>query len=142
MTKAERLHLDRVAALGCLICRHLGYDTPPEIHHVRTGQGMGQRANPFATIPLCPRHHRHGRRGEAIHAGRESWERNFGTELTLLNEVEKLLKAQSRLRVSVGAPGGWRDDELTVEVPESRKEGQLLPVPASVERRACAKREF
>jgi hypothetical protein len=49
----------RVAALGCILCRHLGEgDTPAEIHHVREGQGGAQRAQDTLTIPLCPEHHR------------------------------------------------------------------------------------
>ena len=40
MKKADSLHLSRVAALGCIVCRNqnLG-ETPAEIHHIRTGQG-------------------------------------------------------------------------------------------------------
>ena len=54
-TKAERDHMGAVAALGCVVCRNLGFvDSPAEIHHVRTGQGMGQRASNYEVIPLCP----------------------------------------------------------------------------------------
>ena len=35
-------YLGRVADLGCLICRG-----PAEIHHVRFGQGMSQRASDY-----------------------------------------------------------------------------------------------
>lgn len=58
MKSAERLHLTRVAALGCICCRLLGYgETPAQIHHLREGQGMGTRASHWLTIPLCPDHH-------------------------------------------------------------------------------------
>jgi len=58
-TKAEKAHMDRVARLGCILCRHLGYgETPAELHHVREGQGMGQRASNFLVVSLCPEHHR------------------------------------------------------------------------------------
>ena len=54
-TVAENRHLERVAGLGCILCRHLdrGY-SPPQIHHVKEGQGLSQRAEHWLTIPLCP----------------------------------------------------------------------------------------
>ena len=52
-TLAERRHMDRVASLGCVIC-----DSPSEVHHIREGQGMSQRAQHYLTVPLCPEHHR------------------------------------------------------------------------------------
>ncbi|MCF8585042.1 Ref family protein [Enterobacter asburiae] len=89
MKKADSLHLSRVAALGCIVCRNhnLG-ETPAEIHHIRTGQGTSQRADHRKSIPLCHMHHRSGGYGVAIHAGRKQWERNFGTELQLLEQVQ------------------------------------------------------
>ena len=88
MKKADSLHLSRVAALGCIVCRNqnLG-ETPAEIHHIRTGQGTSQRADHRKSIPLCHMHHRNGGYGVAIHAGRKQWEKNFGTELRLLEQV-------------------------------------------------------
>jgi hypothetical protein len=92
MKNSDRLHLSRVAALGCLVCKNLGFeDTPAEIHHPRTGQGMSQRAKHQDAIPLCPMHHRTGGFGIAIHAGQKTWEAKHGTELDLLAQVKKLL---------------------------------------------------
>lgn len=55
MNKAEKEHLSKVASVGCIVCRNLGFgESPAEIHHVRTGQGMGQRASNYEVIPLCP----------------------------------------------------------------------------------------
>ncbi|MGC4125041.1 Ref family recombination enhancement nuclease [Enterobacter sp.] len=86
--KAEKLHLFRVAGLGCIVCKNLGHeDTPAEIHHIRTGCGTGQRADNFCVIPLCHIHHRTGGHGVAVHAGRQTWENNFGTETELLVQV-------------------------------------------------------
>ena len=85
-TKAEREHLNRVAELGCIICHQ-----PAEIHHLRTGMGIGQRNDHFNVLPLCPTHHRTGGYGTAIHQGRKAFEQNFGSELDLLTRVEKLL---------------------------------------------------
>ena len=92
MSKSKTMHKRRVFELGCIACRKMGYyDTPPELHHVRNGQGMGQRASDFEIIPLCPIHHRLGGTGVAIHAGKESFEAKFGTERELLDQVNVLL---------------------------------------------------
>lgn len=52
---AARLHMSRVAALGCLICRRLGYGhVPAQLHHVASGSGL---RSDFAVAPLCEEHH-------------------------------------------------------------------------------------
>ena len=69
MTNAEKQYLNRVAELGCMLCRVIGYpETAAEIHHVREGQGMAQRAQNWLAIPLCPSHHRgtHGIHGDRM----------------------------------------------------------------------------
>ena len=44
----------RVAGLGCVLCDYLGEPgTPAQLHHVREGQGLGQRASDWLVIPLC-----------------------------------------------------------------------------------------
>ncbi|ECC1660270.1 DUF968 domain-containing protein [Salmonella enterica subsp. salamae] len=88
MTKTDRIWISRVAALGCIVCKNLGFgETPAEIHHVRTGQGAGQRADHRKTIPLCHQHHRVGGHGVAIHAGKKTWEQKYGSETELLIQV-------------------------------------------------------
>ena len=92
MTSAERRHLSKVAALGCIVCRRQGYgESPAEIHHPRSLAGMGQKAPHSHAIPLCPPHHRTGGHGVAIHAGQRTWESIYGTELELLEEVRRLI---------------------------------------------------
>ena len=91
MTKAEKEHLSKVAALGCMVCRRMGYEgTPAEIHHPRRGTGLGQRASHYDAIPLCPEHHR-GNTG--IHGlGTKGFPKKWGfTEADLLDEVKMLL---------------------------------------------------
>ena len=91
-TKAEKIYLDRVAQLGCIVCLLQGIeDCPAEIHHPRNGQGKGQRAPHRLGIPLCPPHHRTGGYGVAIHAGQKAWEAKFGTEIELVKKVRELL---------------------------------------------------
>lgn len=92
MKKAERDHLSCVVALGCIVCRNLNYgETLAEIHHIRSGQGAALRADNYSSIPLCHPHHRTGGHGVAVHAGKKTWEKNFGTELELLQQVNKEL---------------------------------------------------
>lgn len=66
-TDAERDYMGRVAALGCIVCRLLGFGpTPAQVHHIREGQGAAQRAGNYLTMPLCEPHHegRHGVHGD------------------------------------------------------------------------------
>jgi len=56
---AERYHMDRVAQLGCVVCKRagqvgLGYN-PLEIHHIATGSG---KRSHFSVARLCYEHHR------------------------------------------------------------------------------------
>ena len=93
MKKAEREHLNRITSLGCIVCRNNGYyGTPAEVHHIRSGQGIGQRASNYETLPLCPFHHRSGGYGNAFHAGPKVWQEKFGTERELLAQVQELLE--------------------------------------------------
>ena len=48
-TKAEHQHMDRVASLPCACCGAEGV----QVHHIREGQGMSQRASNYLVIPLC-----------------------------------------------------------------------------------------
>ena len=95
-TAAERRHMGRVAALGCILCDHLGLGaTPAQVHHIREGQGMSQRASNFLTIPLCPEHHQ-GASG--IHGlGAKAFERTYRlNELDLLALTIEQLGARCR----------------------------------------------
>lgn len=59
MSKTKR-HKDKVASLPCQLCKALGQtqETRTEVHHMRTGQGMAQRASDFLAIALCSDCHR------------------------------------------------------------------------------------
>lgn len=51
-------YVKTVAEQGCILCQKLGYgQTPAQIHHIREGQGMSQRASDYLVIPLCREHH-------------------------------------------------------------------------------------
>lgn len=98
-TKAEREHLNAVASLGCCVCYLQGNeDTPAEIHHIRDGQGISQRAHYTETIGLCPIHHRLGdgtaKTGYQIgyHMNPTEFEARYRTERDLLTQVLGMIK--------------------------------------------------
>lgn len=84
-------HKDRVAELGCVLCRHLGYgETPASLHHIREGQGMSQRASDWMVVPLCWAHHQ-GKEG--LHGlGTRAFEARYRmSELDLLAKTIEAL---------------------------------------------------
>ena len=88
--KQKRL-FDKISSIGCIVCKNeFGVDSPAQIHHCRSKLGISQR-NHNTVIPLCPRHHMIGAYGEAIHAGKKEWEKNFGTELELHEQVMNMI---------------------------------------------------
>jgi len=92
LSKAEREYYDKLSQLGCIVCINLGYGfSTPHIHHIRHGAGMGQKSSWNDAIPLCPNHHQHGGYGIALHAGIKEFEKRYGTETELRNQVKALL---------------------------------------------------
>jgi hypothetical protein len=91
-TVAEKKYMSKVAAIGCILCKRIGYEgTPAELHHPRRGTGMGQRASHYDVLPLCPEHHR-GKTG--IHGlGTKGFPKHWGfDEADLLEDVKNILK--------------------------------------------------
>jgi len=98
-TVAEKKHMDRVADLGCAVCRRQGYEgTPAELHHPRAGTGAGRRASHMDVIPLCPEHHR-GKTG--LHGlGTKGFVKHYGyTEADLLDDTQILLDLEKNNRI-------------------------------------------
>ena len=54
ISRSEAAYLDRVASLDCVLCGR----RPVEVHHVKEGQGLSQRASHWLTVALCPECHR------------------------------------------------------------------------------------
>jgi hypothetical protein len=91
-TKKEREHMDKVARLGCLICRKEGNPySPAELHHIRDVRitGLGQRAKHTEVIPLCIAHHRIGK--ESFHNNSRAFSKKWGSQKELLKETLDLL---------------------------------------------------
>lgn len=91
---AESKYMGRVAALGCFLCRYLGYGpTPAQVHHVREDQGMGQRASHYLTVPLCDTHHSNAS-PDGIHGQRRAWKLAGVSEIDALANTIKLLNQE------------------------------------------------
>jgi len=91
-TVAEKKYMSKVAGIGCILCKRIGYEgTPAELHHPRRGTGMGQRASHYDVLPLCPEHHR-GKTG--IHGlGTKGFPKHWGfDEADLLEDVKNIFK--------------------------------------------------
>ena len=88
VTKADKQLYDRVARLGCILCKRQGNEgTPCEIHHIRRS---GVRSS-SPVIGLCTYHHRGT--NTSIHGmGRKRFEREYGvTEEQLLEETLEII---------------------------------------------------
>ena len=85
-TQAQKHRMAAVAELGCIVC-----GSPAAIHHTGTYMGGGRDHNHI--LPLCGFHHQTGGYGNALHAGKKAWEANYGTEIELMQKVEKRLNS-------------------------------------------------
>jgi len=85
-TASESRYADKVARLGCLVC-----GGPANIHHIREGQGMGERAGNCLILPLCREHHQGS---FSIHGSRRQFIDIYGSELSMLNETIKRVNDQ------------------------------------------------
>ena len=91
--KDEKLWMDRIVNLGCIVCLHtFGVGSPAEVHHI---DGKTKPGCHFLTIPLCFSHHREGV-DTAMFTSRHPYKARFyeryGTELELLDLTKKYLE--------------------------------------------------
>jgi len=85
--KLERERLQAVADMPCYACFIDGREMPSEVHHIRTHTGLGLRPSHFATIPLCPSHHRYGK--VSVHLGKKAFVERYGTEQEILEKTNR-----------------------------------------------------
>lgn len=93
-TKSDNNWMQKVAELGCIACFIQGTPgSPCEIHHLRSGQGRGQRGSHKESIGLCPAHHRgtDHPRTPSIHMAKRAFESRFGTERELYERTRREL---------------------------------------------------
>ena len=90
MTKTEKAFQGRVRALGCIVCKGEGVDSPAEIHHILSGS---RRLGEDYVLGLCQIHHR-GQINTVQAVSRHPWRREFevryGTEMELLEKTREL----------------------------------------------------
>lgn len=97
-TKTEKLHYDKVARMGCILCRTIFKikDTPCEIHHIRRFGGARKNA---PVIGLCPEHHR-GNTG--VHGlGHKGFATRYGIDEQDLLEITNRLLSEDASAVFV-----------------------------------------
>ena len=83
--------INKLASLGCIVCRNIhGVFSHAELHHVRR-LATSKKRDKAPILPLCALHHR-GPYGIGVHSGRETWEKNYGGEVELLDQVDNLIK--------------------------------------------------
>jgi hypothetical protein len=89
MNKNDKIRNNKIAELGCSLCRHQGNEgTPAELHHIRRGNIPRTQA---PVIGLCTYHHRGS--NTSIHGmGRKRFEREYAiTEEELLEQTKALI---------------------------------------------------
>lgn len=85
MSTTSRNHIARIKAMPCGLC---GASGPSDAHHIREGQGMGQRASDYLAVPLCKDCHQ-GPQG--LHGDRSLWRVYRKGELDVLAETIAIL---------------------------------------------------
>lgn len=86
-SKAEKLHMQRVAALGCAVECCVRDDIT--IHHCGTYMGGGR--DHMRVIGLCVDHHLGPEGIDGKKMGKRVWEQKYGTEEFLLEKTNILL---------------------------------------------------
>lgn len=90
MTKREKLYMDSVASLGCVIQN--GCKGRITIHHCGTYMGGGR--NHFRTVGLCWLHHLGPEGIDGKHMSKRKWEDKYGTEEDHLETVRNLINQE------------------------------------------------
>ena len=97
--KIERERLATIGNMPCYACFQDGRETKAEVHHIRSQTGLGLRPSHFATIPLCPEHHRTGKL--SVHLGKVEFEKRYGTQKEILEKVNREIERCKRQIVDI-----------------------------------------
>lgn len=81
----------RLVLMGCIACGRV----PAQIHHLRDGHGLSERAPWWETIPLCNEHH-NGSQTSTHGALRREFHHAHGSERQLLERVNERLPEELR----------------------------------------------
>jgi Recombination enhancement, RecA-dependent nuclease len=89
-TKSHRALWDKLAAVGCIACRHDGIFNPHvSIHHV---DGRTKEKAHEEVLAICGPHHQHvtGSGVWGIHPYKARFEAEYGSQYELMAEQKKL----------------------------------------------------
>lgn len=94
-TKADIEFQDRIASIGCIVCRKQGIENDMvSIHHIdgRTKQGAHRKV-----LPLCHEHHQWAdnqkpKRWFTLHGNKAEFEREYGSQYDLLDQCLKIIE--------------------------------------------------
>jgi Recombination enhancement, RecA-dependent nuclease len=90
--KAEKLWMNRIVDLGCIVCQNeFNVFSPASVHHL---DGKTKEGSHLLTIPLCFNHHQSGFNDEncvSRHPHKSSFEKRYGTEQELLKQCQELI---------------------------------------------------
>lgn len=89
-TISEKVHLNRVASLPCILCGANGV----QVHHILEGRIKGRKSGHWTAIPLCPSCHC-GKNG--IHGDQVMLKIHKKTELELLGDTLEAIYGASSL---------------------------------------------
>lgn len=91
-TKAESAWLTLIVEFGCIVCYLFeGVYSPGMPHHLA---GKTKKGAHFLTICLCPKHHQPTittDRFVSVHGNKAQFEREYGTQLVLLEKTKELV---------------------------------------------------
>lgn len=91
MTQAEALHIERVKAMPCAVCKAAG---PSDFHHILTGRTPSRKSPTYTGIPLCKSCHQDGHNG--IHGQGRMWSVMKATELECLSNTIAAILREAR----------------------------------------------
>lgn len=103
-TKEEKLFMDEICQIGCIVCLNHGVYTPQvSPHHM---EGKTKPGAHFKVIPLCGKHHqesdtqkpkrwiaRHGGNGD----GKHQFEQAYSKEVDLYHQCLDLMKERKEI---------------------------------------------
>lgn len=109
--KRERRFM-RLQDIGCICCLKEGFeDVPVDIHHIVDKGYREHSGGDYATLPLCPWHHRgeppNGltldealfAAGPSLRYSKKRFIQTYGTERELLAEIEQRIAEKEALKV-------------------------------------------
>ena len=88
-SKADIEFQDRIASIGCIVCRNQGIENDMvSIHHI---EGRTKKSAHRKVLPLCYQHHQgvdnsKPKRWFTLHGNKAEFEREYGTQYELLDQ--------------------------------------------------------